>query len=285
MANRYGYIINSDGTTAPLSDPDALHRGEAAQNAENLGGNPPAYYTPYDNRVDNGNFRQFVAQAGIGGNHGTQAYGGDRWILDSGTITGEANANGLGYGSITLNGTIRQIIAEPQETMTAFVGMISGTATVAYTYTDGVGELTITSVGGVLDWVMLLPGEWESAPPYVPKGYGAELTVCQTYHLTVSALTTTSCIYNGAQKCSFSINTPAKMRIKPTMMFVGTQNGGLYQGTASAVTLDVSKASLEVKSVGNTTIQVDVNADVTHNFTQYREGMIRLPNYQLNADL
>ena len=189
MANRYGYIINSDGTTAPLSDPHALHRGEAAPNAENLGGNPPAYYTPYDNRVDNGNFRKFVAQAGIGGNHGTQAYGGDRWILDSGTITGTENTNGLGYGSITLNGTIRQIIAEPKETMTAFVGMISGTATVAYTYTDGTGELTISSAGGVLDWLMLLPGEWESAPPYVPKGYAAELAECLFYYELIKALT------------------------------------------------------------------------------------------------
>lgn len=219
---RYGYIINSDGTTTPLSDPHALRRGESAQNAEKLGGNPPAYYTPYDNRVDNGNFRQFVAQAGIGGNHGTQAYGGDRWILDSGTITGEANANGLGYGSITLNGTIRQIIAEPQETMDAFIGMISGTATVAYTYTDGVGELTITSAGGVLDWVMLLPGEWESAPPYVPKGYSAELVECRRYYVKIETLVgyaataIVAAIVFEPTSVRTVIQLPTEMRTNPT---------------------------------------------------------------------
>lgn len=50
MVNRYGYIINSDGTTAPLSDPHALHRGESvaraevAANAEMLGGMLPSEF-------------------------------------------------------------------------------------------------------------------------------------------------------------------------------------------------------------------------------------------------
>lgn len=48
--NRYGYIINQDGTTAPLSDPHALHRGESvaradvAANAEMLGGMLPSEF-------------------------------------------------------------------------------------------------------------------------------------------------------------------------------------------------------------------------------------------------
>lgn len=48
--NRYGYIINQDGTTAQLSDPNALHRGESvaraevAANAEMLGGMLPSEF-------------------------------------------------------------------------------------------------------------------------------------------------------------------------------------------------------------------------------------------------
>lgn len=48
--NRYGYIINQDGTTAPLSDPHALKRGESvaradvAANAEMLGGMLPSEF-------------------------------------------------------------------------------------------------------------------------------------------------------------------------------------------------------------------------------------------------
>ena len=222
MTDMYrGYGLDAVGNAIPIADPGAVRRGDVvpmAANAENFGGNPPAYYTPYDNRVDNSDFRHWVAQAGVGGNHGTQAYGGDRWILDSGTITGTANTNGLGYGSITLNGTIRQIIAEPQEIMTAFIGMISGTATVSYTYTDGAGELTITSAGGVLDWVMLLPDEWKSAPPYVPKGYAAELGECVRYYF-VSAKNHYGAghITSSSKDVWMHIWLPG-MRVKPTIV-------------------------------------------------------------------
>ena len=135
-------------------------------------------YVPYENRAHNSDFRHWIAQAGIGGAHGLQAYGGDRWILDSGTITGTENSNGNGYGNITLNGTIRQIVSDPEPVMTAFVGMISGTAQVSYAN----GELMITSAGGVLDWVLLLPGEWVDAPKYIPKGFLSELNECKYYY-------------------------------------------------------------------------------------------------------
>ena len=39
------------------------------------------------NILDNSDFTNLVAQAGIGGNHGTIAYAADRWILDSGTVS------------------------------------------------------------------------------------------------------------------------------------------------------------------------------------------------------
>lgn len=175
------------------------------------------------NAADNSDFKHWVAQAGIGGNHGEVAYGGDRWILDSGTITGEANTSGMGYGSITLNGTIKQIIAEPEETMTAFVGMISGTADVAYTYADGVGELTITSAGGVLDWVMLLPGVWDVQPPYVPKGYSAELAECQRYYFKIVATGENSALASGMAIAWSATNAraiyylPQQMRKVPTI--------------------------------------------------------------------
>lgn len=50
MSNRYGYILNEDGTTNPLSDANAIHRGESvahatlAANAEMLGGFPPSAF-------------------------------------------------------------------------------------------------------------------------------------------------------------------------------------------------------------------------------------------------
>lgn len=131
------------------------------------------------NYLDNSDFTQFIAQAGIGGNHGNQAYSGDRWILDSGTVTGEANENGNGYRNITLNGTIRQKVANPPEVGSVFVETISGTATAKYQN----GEITITSNGGVLRNVLLCEGEYtvDNKPKYQPKGYGVELTECLRY--------------------------------------------------------------------------------------------------------
>lgn len=126
------------------------------------------------NILDNSDFTNLVAQAGIGGNHGTIAYAADRWILDSGTVSYEA---GVG---LTLNGTIRQKLEFPPTGETsAFVGMASGAASISYAD----GEVTITSGGGVLKWAALYGGVYTETtkPEYQPKGYGAELLECQRY--------------------------------------------------------------------------------------------------------
>lgn len=126
------------------------------------------------NILDNSDFTNLVAQAGIGGNHGTIAYAADRWILDSGTVSYEA---GVG---LTLNGTIRQKLEYPPTGETsAFVGMASGAASISYAD----GAVTITSSGGVLKWAALYGGVYSAAtmPDYQPKGYGAELLECQRY--------------------------------------------------------------------------------------------------------
>ena len=128
------------------------------------------------NILDNSDFTNLVAQAGIGGNHGTIAYAADRWILDSGTVSYEA---GVG---LTLNGTIRQKLEYPPTGETsAFVGMASGAASISYAD----GAVTITSSGGVLKWAALYGGVYSAAtmPEYHPKGYGAELAECQRYFL------------------------------------------------------------------------------------------------------
>ena len=129
------------------------------------------------NLLDNSDFTQFVAQAGVGGSHGTQAYAGDRWILDSGTVTGTAIANG--YSGITLNGTIRQKVASSPDACTPFIEMVSGTAEISYSD----GAVTITSSGGVIKYAALYEGEYtaETLPEYKPKSYTAELLECMRY--------------------------------------------------------------------------------------------------------
>lgn len=134
------------------------------------------------NLLDNSDFTRFVAQADISGTHGNQAYAGDRWILESGTITGTANENGNGYSDITLNGTIVQVVANPPAVGTPVIEMVSGTATINYDATAG--EVTITSAGGVIKNAALYEGVYAagSVPKYQPKGYGAEWTECRRYY-------------------------------------------------------------------------------------------------------
>lgn len=92
--------------------------------------------------LDNTDFTNPIAQAGIGGNHGSVAYALDRWKLISGTVSGSANG-------LTLNGTIRQIRENPIGfSVIPSVEMYSGTATI--TYDDSTKYCDIVSSGGVI---------------------------------------------------------------------------------------------------------------------------------------
>ena len=163
------------------------------------------------NLLDNSDFTNLVAQAGIGGNHGTIAYAADRWILDSGTVS---YAAGVG---LTLNGTIRQKLEFlPTGETSTFVGMASGAASIRYAD----GAVTITSSGGVLKWAALYGGVYSAAtmPEYQPKGYGAELAECQRYFLplTIESRFIGSTNYAG-NSLTFFIPTTVKMRVKPSI--------------------------------------------------------------------
>ena len=162
------------------------------------------------NLADNSDFDQFVAQAGIGGKHGNQAYAGDRWILDSGVVTGDAREDGNGYTNIKLHGTIRQIVANAPDVGTAAIEMVSGTADISYAN----GEITITSNGGVIKNVRLFKGSFtaDNTPMHQPKGYGAELTECLRYYVRDRVIFGTA-LNMGARMLYY---TPVPMRIAPS---------------------------------------------------------------------
>lgn len=138
-----------------------------------------AAYTPYTNIADNSDFTKWVAQAGIGGLHDSVVYGGDRWILTEGTITGETNDDGDGYHNIVLNGTLVQVVHSYPAVATPFITMVQGEASISYD--ASVGEIIITSNGGTIKNVLLLEGEWQDKPGYVAKGYAAELMNAYRY--------------------------------------------------------------------------------------------------------
>ena len=124
--------------------------------------------------LDNTDFTNPIAQAGVGGLHGSVAYALDRWKLISGTVS--ASSNGL-----TLNGTIRQI----REKSIGFavvpsIEMHSGTA--AITYDDTTKYCDITSSGGTVKRPHLglrAITEWSKMRT---ADFGAELWKCQRHY-------------------------------------------------------------------------------------------------------
>ena len=158
------------------------------------------------NLLDNSDFTNPVAQAGVGGNHGTQAYAVDRWILTSGTVS---HQEGTG---LTLNGTITQKLEHPPAgAVSPFVGTVSGQASISYS----AGAVTITSSGGVIAWAALYLGTYteQTAPAYRPKGYGAELAECMRYY-QINYLSNAA--YNPGSAIQ-GISYPVRMRLAPTI--------------------------------------------------------------------
>lgn len=209
--NAYMFIDESDDY------PDVI-----ASDSSKLGGKAPEYYLQPFNLLDNSDFTNPVAQAGVGGNHGTVAYAADRWILDSGTVSYEA-----GVGLI-LNGTIRQKLKlQPTGRTSAFVGMVAGVASISYAD----GAVTITSSGGVIKWAALYEGSYtaDALPPYVPKGYAVELAECQLYFERIGSsfseqIGNVVYVASGAKSFVCSLQCSRKRIQHPTVKINGVEN-------------------------------------------------------------
>ena len=189
------------------------------------------------NLLDNSDFTNLVAQAGIGGNHGTVAYAADRWILDSGTVSYSA---GVG---LTLSGTIRQKLEfQPTGQTSAFVGVASGEASISYTD----GAVTITSSGGVIQWAALYANEYtaETLPEYQPKGYGAELVECQRYFIRYGGSYAFIAVGNveTASLAQCIIQLPVYMRLPTASVNITADlsNFRIKNGTASAAISEIN---------------------------------------------
>lgn len=237
---------------------------------------------PY-NYLDNSDFTQFVAQAGVGGKHLEQAYAGDRWILVSGSVTGTANANGNGYTNIKLNGTIRQNVSNPPAVGTAFIEMVSGTATISYSD----GEITITSNGGVIRNCCLVSGAFatDERPTYKPKGYGAELAECQRYYIVASARHASGTYSSSGNKLHAFIPTPVTIRTTPTAKILLSETiVSVTYGSGSAQIHTDNAQSIAAVELYPNGVKITVNTEL--NPGAYTQGAFYGNfNLELSADL
>lgn len=145
---------------------------------------------PY-NWLDNSDFTNLVAQAGINGKHGTTTYMADRWIVTGGTPSYTAGTG------VSFNGTIVQKLEfAPSGEVTVVAGTSEGIITsndipanikVQLSYRRG-NQVTIDSNGqATIQWVALYEGTYSAvtAPAYHPKGYANELATCQRYYCLI----------------------------------------------------------------------------------------------------
>ena len=94
-----------------------------------------------------------------------------------------------------------------------------------------------TGTAAVVRWAALYEDEYtaETLPPYVPKGYAAELAECLRYYRRITATNETFAGYcaNGVSYCMIPLQT---MRIKPSLVPSGKfyYTLGNKQGTTTA---------------------------------------------------
>lgn len=208
------------------------------------------------NWLDNSDFTNLVAQAGISGKHGSVVYAADRWKLTSGTVTYTAGTG------LMLNGTITQVLEKAPTGGSCFVGMASGTATIAL---DG-NTITITSSGGVIKWATLYAEEYTEAtkPEYQPKGYGAELAECQRYYLQFSGLEPVAVGYGYAANGVLCVVAIPAMRARASVVISGAiyiRKSGQILNASGVENYGQSKNSVQLYFTGSA-VTVDVPYDI-----------------------
>ena len=109
-----------------------------------------------------------------------------------------------------------------------------------------------TGTAAVVRWAALYEGEYtaETLPPYVPKGYAAELAECLRYYRRITAANETFAGYcaNGVSYCMIPLQT---MRIKPSLVPSGKfyytlgNKQGTTTATATAHSANVNRAIIK----------------------------------------
>lgn len=310
-------VILADGSRL---EKDGKISADSASDSSKLGGKAPEYYVQPRNLLDNSDFTRFIAQAGIMGTHGAVQYAGDRWKMNSGTVTGIANAYDDGYTDITLqtNSRFDQVVAGIDkyygQPMAAALWLKNGSVIVGSAIVNAPTEdyLTPISVGndnthiylqattgdervylfiietyGNSETVVaaaLLPGSYtaDTLPPYVPKGYAAELAECQRYFwLCDNSYFSEGCGYAfSPTECRFMIPTPQTMRISPTII---ADNGNT---TSYGIKMIINGTALTPTSVSVRRANNRLCLTLLGKFTANAVGVMRIESQlSFSADL
>lgn len=227
------YALKTDLPTK-AADVGALPSDGTAADSAKLGGKAPEYYLQPRNLLDNSDFTNPVNQRGQTTYASYFATTFDRWLIASEsqdpsvTATVSKTSAGLKFSAAS-NGKVifgQRLPAEAlskNKTYTAVSfksnGMLVWGEIGDFVETFGFWSINFNlSNNDVLVWAALYEGEYtaDNLPPYVPKGYAAELAECQRYYYKFNDA---NGVYipvaaNSDQIAGFLF--PTEMRIAPT---------------------------------------------------------------------
>ena len=224
---------------------------EVAENGDAFSGlrQQMADYRTAVNLLDNSDFSNPVNQRGLTSYVGA-TYTIDRWYVSTDSVGGVVSVDdhGLTLDRNTINGyTFLQYI-EKLDTSKVYtfavkdvVGnvymihsvpnerkeeTVSFGTIIAKTRADALPAFGITlnnETNITLVWAALYEGEYtaENLPPYVPKGYAAELAECQRYYCLISSTKARPVgigMTYGTSNCRILIPTPVTMRLTPSVI-------------------------------------------------------------------
>ena len=276
---------------------DKLDKTATAADSGKLGGKAPEYYLNPRNLLDNSDFTNPVNQRGKTSYEiAAGTYNIDRWVnwLETSGITSHVIVQD-GYITVETGGKFQQKLASYKQntiytaaakrtdgTVLIVSGMFSnveiGEDIFIKTGSDGIANVGLRS--GDYLWIALYEGAYtaDTLPPYVPKGYAAELAECQRYykHFINNAFLGTAIVSGDGTlvqgfiplETPMRINNPA---INGTLAFyettqnqtLGTPTAFIQQGNGIRCNWNLT-TSLTAKSTGfiNALNEVGISADL-----------------------
>lgn len=218
-----------------------------------LGGRAPEYYVQPKNLLDNSDFRNPVAQAGVAGMHGNARYALDRWLNLYGYGTFSQDSAGLHMAYETNHCYIAQrldlsaYVGKPLTLAVKFQDKLVVTHCDAFAASgsmihdisvygvsidlyDSTAQVVVVDANSpqIVEWMALYEGVYtaDTLPPYVPKGYAAELAECQRYFVKGTGIVARPYTLDGpvqAYICNVIYPTPMRMS-HPTVVISNIQN-------------------------------------------------------------
>lgn len=222
------------------------------------GADTPSFYNP--NLIDNPNF--LINQRAVNGTITAEGYFVDRWKLTSGSVTINTD------GSLTLNGTIEQILEIPAGT-NVIASSSAGTAT----YNNETATFTLTGSNVTVSWVKLEIGRVATA--FVAPNPATELSKCQRYFMRLDFGMP---LYAGATNTTtlrFALTLPSQMRVHAPSLTMVPLTSDSYTwridavdgSTGTKVSVTTPPAAILIR--GNHTINITLTFPEGTAFTAY----------------